>query len=37
MTAIVAAFKEWEHLLMSVHDEITVFSDHKNLEYFNST
>ena len=37
MTAIVAAFKEWEHLLMSVHDEITVFSDHKNLEYFNYT
>ena len=37
MTAIVAAFKEWEHLLMSVHDEMTVFSDHKNLEYFNST
>ena len=37
MTAILAAFKEWEHLLMSVHDEITVFSDHKNLEYFNST
>ena len=37
MTAIVAAFKEWEHLLMSVHDEITVFSDHMNLEYFNST
>ena len=37
MTAIVAAFKEWEHLPMSVHDEITVFSDHKNLEYFNST
>ena len=37
MTAIVAAFREWEHLLMSVHDEITVFSDHKNLEYFYST
>ena len=37
MTAIVAAFKEWEHLLMSVHDKITVFSNHKNLEYFNST
>ena len=37
MMAIAAAFKEWEHLLMSVHDEITVFSDHKNLEYFNST
>ena len=37
MTTIVATFKEWEHLLMSVHDEITVFSDHKNLVYFNST
>ena len=37
MTALVAAFKEWEHQLMSVHDEITVFSDNKNLEYFNST
>ena len=37
MTALVATFKEWEHLLMSAHDEITVFSDHKNLEYFNST
>ena len=37
MTAIVAAFKEWEHLLMSVHDEIRMFSDHKNLEYFHST
>ena len=36
MTAIVAIVKEWEHLLMSVHDEITVFSDHKNVEYFNS-
>ena len=32
MTAIVAAFKEWEHLLMSVHDEIMVFSDHKNCD-----
>ena len=37
MTAIVAAIKEWEHLLMSVHDEITVFSNHMNSEYFNST
>ena len=37
MTAIVAAFKEWEHLLMSVHDELMVFSNYKNLEYFNST
>ena len=37
MTAIVAAFKEWEHIVLSVHDEIMVFSDHKNLKYFNST
>lgn len=35
--AIVAAFREWEHLLKSVEGEVTVFTDHKNLEYFNST
>jgi len=37
MTAIVVAFREWEHLLMSVRDEVTVLTDHKNLEYFNTT
>src|SRR5437660_6226979 len=37
MTAIVVAFKEWEHLLMSTKDEVMVFTDHKNLEYFNIT
>jgi hypothetical protein len=37
MTAIVVAFKEWEHLLMSVDDEVMVYTDHKNLEYFNTT
>src|SRR5437588_3528240 len=37
MTAILVAFKEWEHLLMSTKDEIMVFTDHENLEYFNST
>jgi len=37
MTAIVVAFKEWEHLLMSVKHEVTIFTDHKNLEYFNTT
>jgi hypothetical protein len=34
MLAIVTAFKEWEHMLKSVADEITVYTDHKNLEYF---
>jgi len=37
MTAIMAAFKEWEHLLRSTKDQVVVFSDHKNLEYFNSS
>ena len=37
MTAIVAAFKEWDHLLRSVANQITIYTDHKNLEYFNST
>ena len=37
MGAIVASFREWEHLLKSVESEISVFTDHKNLEYFNST
>jgi hypothetical protein len=37
MLAIVVAFKEWEHMLKSVKDQIVVFTDHKNLEYFNTT
>ena len=37
MTAIVAAFKEWDHLLPSAADQIVIYTDHKNLEYFNST
>ncbi|KAH0607133.1 uncharacterized protein H6S33_003121 [Morchella sextelata] len=37
MGAIVASFREWEHMLKSCEQEITVFTDHKNLEYFNST
>jgi hypothetical protein len=32
MLAIVTAFKEWEHMLKSVAGEITVYTDHKNLE-----
>jgi len=37
MAAIVVAFKEWAHMLMSVDDQILVYTDHKNLEYFNTT
>ncbi|KAH0604554.1 uncharacterized protein H6S33_006931 [Morchella sextelata] len=37
MGAIVASFREWEHMLKSCEQEITVFTDHKNLQYFNST
>ena len=37
MLAIVAALKEWEHMLKSCQEEFTVFTDHKNLEYFAST
>ncbi len=37
MGAIVASFREWEHLLKSVEGEVMVFTDHKNLEYFNTT
>lgn len=31
------AFREWKHLLKSTVDKVTVFTDYKNLEYFNST
>ena len=37
MLAIVAALKEWEHMLKSCQEEFTVFTDHKNLEYFPTT
>jgi hypothetical protein len=37
MLAIVVAFKEWEHMLKSTESEITVFTVHKNLEYFATT
>jgi len=36
MAAIVAAFKEWAYMLMSVDDQILVYTDHKNLEYFDT-
>ena len=37
MLAIVVAFKEWEHMLKSVKSTVTVYTDHKNLEYFSTT
>ena len=37
MFAIVAALKEWEHMLKSCQGEIVIFTDHKNLEYFASS
>jgi len=36
MAAIVAAFKEWAYRLMSVDDQSLVYTDHKNLEHFNT-
>jgi hypothetical protein len=32
MTAIMATFQEWEHLLRSTGDQLVGYSDHKNLE-----
>ena len=37
MLAIVEAFKEWRHYLEGAQHKITVYSDHKNLEYFTKT
>ena len=37
MTGIVAAFRKWEYMLRSVEDQITIYTDHKNSEYFNTT
>jgi len=37
MDAIVVAFKEWAYMLMSVDDQILVYTDHKNFKYFNTT
>ena len=37
MSAIVATCKEWHHLFIVVKDEITWYTDHRNLEYFNTT
>jgi len=37
IVVIVNCFQEWRHFLMGAPKEIVVFTDHKILEYFNST
>ncbi len=37
LLAIVNAFEEWHHLFESVQDEIIVYSNHKNWQYFMTT
>jgi hypothetical protein len=37
MLAIISAFKEWRRYLEGTSFKITVYSDHKNLEYFATT
>lgn len=37
MSPIVAAFTEWDHISRSLDQEIVVYTDHRNLEYFNGT
>jgi hypothetical protein len=37
MGTIVALFRKSEHLLKSVEGEVMVYTDHQNLEYFNTT
>ena len=37
MLAIVQCFKQWRHYLEGVKYSVTVYTDHKNLEYFATT
>jgi hypothetical protein len=37
LLAIVDSFQEWRHFLEGVQHPVTVYTDHKNLEYFMST
>jgi len=37
MVVIVNCFQEWRHFLMGAPEQIVVYTDHKNLEYFNTT
>jgi hypothetical protein len=37
MLAIVRAFQEWRHYLQGAKHRTTVYTDHRNLEYFTTT
>jgi len=37
LLAIVDSFQEWHHLLEGATHQVTIYIDHKNLEYFMST
>jgi hypothetical protein len=37
LLAIKAALQEWRHLLLGTAEQVTIYSDHKSLEYFLST
>ena len=37
MVVIVNCFERWRHFLIGCPEKIIVYTDHKNLEYFNST
>jgi len=37
LLAIVDSFQEWHHLLERATHQITIYTNHKNLEYFMST
>ena len=37
LLAIVNSFQEWHHLLEGATYQVTIYTDHKNLEYFMST
>ena len=37
LLAIVAAFEQYRHFLESNHHRVLVYSDHRNLQYFNSS
>jgi hypothetical protein len=37
MLAIISAFKEWRRYLEGAYQTVTVYTDHKNLEYFATT
>ena len=37
MVVIIEAFKEWSHFLQGTGHRVVVYTDHKSLQYFNST